>query len=83
MRGSLRDMRIGSLLAQHPQVITANRNAVRSETLACEATIVGSSGSVIAVKRGRIAGPPIGRSFSTTGRIIDRKGKTGKEARRG
>ena len=32
MRGSLRKMRIGSLLALHAQIVTANRNTVRSET---------------------------------------------------
>ena len=83
MRGSSREMRIGSLLALHAQVNAVNRDTVRSESLAGEATIVGSSGSVTAMKRGRIAGPPRGHSFSTTARITERKGEVGKEAQRG
>jgi hypothetical protein len=83
MRGSLREMRIGSLLALHAQVVTANHNPRRSETLPGEATIVGPSGSVIAMKRGRTMGLPKGRGFSTIGRTIDRNGKTGKGAPRG
>jgi len=83
MGGSLREMRIGSLLVLHAQVVTANPNTVRSETLAGEATIVGSRSSVIAMKKGRIIGPPIRCGSSTTGRTIDCNGKTGKEVRRG
>jgi hypothetical protein len=83
MRGSLREMRTGSLLALQAPVVTASRNTRRSDALAGEATIVGQSGSVVTMKRGRISGPPIDHSFSTTSRTIDRKGKTGKGARRG
>jgi hypothetical protein len=83
MRASLSEMRIGSLLPLHVQAVTADRKTVRSETSAGEATTVDSNGSVIVMKRGRIAGPLVDRSFSATDRTIDRKGRTGKEARRG
>jgi hypothetical protein len=88
MRASLSEMRIGSLLPLHVQAVTADRKTVRSktvrsETSAGEATTVDLNDSVIVMKRGRIAGPLVDRGFSSTDRTIDRKGWTGKEARRG
>jgi len=82
MRSSLREMRISIrlLMPLHGQFILANRKRVRSEPPAGKATAVGLSR---AMERGRIAGPLVDHSFSTTGRTIDRKGRTGKEARRG
>lgn len=62
-----------------------NCKSVRSEIPAGTATTIGLSGSV--TERDQIVGPLVGHGFSTTGRIIDRKGKIrnkiGKEARRG
>ena len=83
MRSSLREMRISIrlLMPLHGQFVMANRMRVRSETPAGKATTIGLSGRVM--ERGRIAGPLVDHSFSTTGRTIDRKGRTGKEARRG
>jgi hypothetical protein len=81
MSGSLREMGIRLLVPLHGQFVMANRERVRSETPAGKATTVGLSGSVM--ERGRIAGPLVDDSFSTTGRTIDRKARTGKEARRG
>ena len=83
MRGSLRKMRISIrlLVPLHGQFVMANRKRVRSETPAGKAITVGLSGSVM--DRGRIAGPLVNHSFSTTGRTTNRKGRTGKEARRG
>jgi len=81
MSGSLREMRVRLLVPLHGQFVMANRERVRSETPAGKATTVGLSGSVM--ERGRIAGPLVDDSFSTTGRTIDRKGRTGKKARRG
>jgi hypothetical protein len=78
MRGSLREMRIRLLVPLHGQFVMGNRKRVRSETPAGKATTVGLSGSVM--ERGR---PLVDHSFSTTGRTTDRKGRTGKEARRG
>ena len=82
MRGSLRKMRISIrlLVPLHGQFVMANRERVRSETSAGKATTVGLSGSV--TERGQIAGPLVDHGFST-GRTIDRKGRIGKEARRG
>jgi len=81
MSGSLREMRVRLLVPLHGQFVMASREEVCSETPAGKATTVGLSGSVM--ERGRIAGPLVDHSFSTTGRTIDRKGRTGKEARRG
>ena len=81
MRGGLREMRMRLLVPLHGQIVMTNRMRVRSEIPAGRATTVGLSGRVM--ERGRIAGPSVDNSFSTTGRTIDRKGRTGKEARRG
>ncbi len=81
MRGGLREMRMRLLVPVHGQVVMTNRKSVRSETSAGKATTVGLSGSVM--ERGRMVDPLVDRSFSTTGRTIARKGRTGKEARRG
>jgi hypothetical protein len=62
---------------------TANRKTMRSEPSAVEASTVDMNGSVVAMKRGRIAGTLVDRSISATDRTIDRKCTTGKEARRG
>src|SRR6476620_7993785 len=81
MRGGLREMCMRFLVPLHGQIVTTNRKSVRSETPAGKATTVGLSGSV--TERGQIAGPLVDHGFSTTGRTIDRKGRIGKEARRG
>jgi len=81
MRGGLREMRMRLLVPLHGQIVMTNRKSVRSETPAGKATTVGLSGSV--TERGQIAGPLVDHGFSTTGRTIDRKGRIGKEARRG
>lgn len=79
MRGGLREMRMRLLVPLHSQIVVTNRKSVRSETPAGKATTVGLSGT----ERGQIAGPLVDHGFATTGRTIDRKGKIGKEARRG
>ncbi len=81
MRGGLREMCMRLLVPLDGQIVMTNRKSVRSETPAGKATTVGLSGSVM--ERGRITGPLVDHSFSTTGRTIDRKDRTGKEARRG
>lgn len=81
MPGALREMRMRWLVPLHGQIVTTNRNSVRSENPAGKATAVGLGGSV--TERGQIAGSPVDHAFSATDRTIDRKGKIGKEARRG
>jgi hypothetical protein len=81
MPGALREMRMRLLVPLHGQIVMTNRKSVRSENPAGKATAVCLSGSV--TERDQIAGSLVDRDFSATDRTIDRKGKIGKEARRG
>lgn len=81
MAGALREMRMRSLVPLHRRIVVTNRKSVRSKNPADKATAVGLSGS--ATERGQIAGSLVDRAVSATDRTIDRKGKIGKEARRG
>ena len=81
MRGGLREMRMRLLVPLHSQIVVTARESVRTKAPADNAAIVGSSSSV--TERDQIAAPLVSHGCLTTDRIIYRKRRIGKEARRG